>query len=271
MIISKFVDAYEKETGNVLPNSATKLDGLFNQIENNENLPPRGQQSVDAGFTAHTLVDPTENRVIYQYYQWIINQYLFSHPVRELTAKPIGTSFVSANLFKSNLPQPLTLNPWQTDELESISLMSKRAVIIENNGVFILLHKKHPDWPLINQSGNDFNPSYNKVLKYLSAQNIKMTYLGDLDSEGIRIADHLSGILDSSTSNELFEIQSPSQVVEWLVLFGKENSKRTKNVIIKDKLLKQELESITSFNKFVEQEQLISEYEKLIVEWLKKY
>lgn len=149
--------------------------------------------------------------------------------------------------------------------LENFNINSKKVIIIENNGVFIWLHQLHPDWPLINQSGNDFNKTYNEFLKMLKSKHIEMTYLGDLDSEGIRIADHLSSILQTN----LFSIQTPDRVFDWLIRYGTNDIERTNRIPITNKILLREMESINTLEKFVEQEQLISDYEQYIPEWLK--
>lgn len=264
--MSEYTDRYEQETGKRLPIGAEKLDPLFEKIAQDEPLPPKGQQAVDLGFTAHTLNDSKENPPIYRYYQWILKNIFYDKKIEELTSQLVGTSFVSANIFESNLPQPITLNPWQIERMTGIKLMSHQAIIVENNGVFIWLYHRHPHWPLINQSGNDFNESYNRLLKQLSNQGLEMTYLGDLDSEGIGIADRVSTLLNQN----LFEIQTPTRVADWLIRFGKDSDSRTKRMKITNQTLASELESIHLFKKFVEQEQLIDEYEILIEKWLKK-
>jgi len=266
--MSKYVEYYEKMTNKKAPNSASNLDRIFQEIEQGIELPPRGQQAVNVGFTAHTLIDSQENPLIFSYYRWIINNMLMDYPVKELSAKLIGTSFTSANVFKTDLPQPVTLNQWQIEQMDTVNLMTNKAVILENNGVFILLHKLHPDWPLINQAGNDFNAGNNRIMLAIKKQHVKLTYLGDLDSSGIKIADHLARFLGNP--KELFEIQSQDQVVDWLVRFGKKDVKRTREINIQTPLLADVLESIHTFGKFAEQEQLMDEYEILISKWLEK-
>lgn len=263
--MSKYLKAYQEKNEKILQPQVIKLDKLFDQIEKGSPLPPRGQQAVDLGFTAHTLNDPSENPEIYKYYHWVINYFFKDKPINELSSNLIGTSIVSANLIETNLPQPITLNPWQMKNLEKFNINSKKVIIIENNGVFIWLHQLHPDWPLINQSGNDFNKTYNEFLRMLKVKNIEMTYLGDLDSEGIRIADHLSSILQTN----LFSIQTPERVFDWLIRYGKNDIERTNRIPITNKILLREMESINTLEKFVEQEQLISDYEQCIPEWLK--
>lgn len=262
--MSYYTELYVAESGNELPKDAEKLDSLFEKISKGEKLPPRGQQAVNLGFTAHTLNDAKENPAIYNYYQWILNHEFQDKKINELTSKIIGMSFVSANIFQTNLPQPVTINPWQIDGIFEIPLSTKKAVIVENNGVFIWLHELHPDWPLINQSGNDFNDGYKKILKYLESKNLKITYLGDLDSEGIQIADRVSKLL----KQDIFSIQTPNRVFDWLVRFGKNNDSRTKIFSVQNEILKEEMQSIHILHKFVEQEQLIKEYDKLIEQWL---
>ena len=267
--LSRYIDEYETVTRKQAPKLANNLDGLFQKIESGIELPPRGQQAVDFGFTAHTLSDPTENPEIFNYYRWVTKNMLSEFPIRELSAQLIGTSFTTANIFHTDLPQPVTLNQWQIEKMQTINSMAKKAVILENNGVFIYLHELHPKWPLINQSGNDFNQANNQVMLMLKNQGVKMAYLGDLDSSGIQIADHLSRLLGNPV--ELFDIQTPNRVIDWLIRFGKENTKRTKQVSIKHPLLIEEMNSIHTLEKFVEQEQLIQDYEKLIKEWIQNH
>mgnify|MGYP003361682960 CR=1 FL=1 len=266
--MSKYVQAYEMNTGKKAPILASNLDELFSKIENDSELPPRGQQAVDAGFTAHTLSDSSENPAIFKYYRWIISNMLDDHPVKELSARLIGTSFTSANVFQTDLPQPVTLNQWQMERIQSIKLMTDKAIILENNGVFIFLHKLHPNWPLINQSGNDFNSANNQIMLELKKENLRMSYLGDIDSSGIQILDHLVNLLDGPDS--LLEIQTPEQVLDWLVRFGKKNIQRTKEIQVNNPTLVKEMSSIHTLSKFVEQEQLIDDYETLIEKWLSK-
>lgn len=264
--MSQYTETYESVTGKKTPVGAEKLDYIFNKIAKDEPLPPKGQQAVDIGFTAHTLNNNKENSPIYNYYQWILKNVFHDKKVNELTSQLVGTSFVSANIFETNLPQPVTLNPWQIDRMTGIKLMNQQAIIIENNGVFVWLYHRHPQWPLINQSGNDFNESYNRLLKQLSDQGLEMTYLGDLDSEGIGIADRVFSLLNQ----DLFAIQTPARVADWLIRFGKDSNSRTKRMKVTNQMLVRELESIHLFKKFVEQEQLIDEYETLIEKWLEK-
>lgn len=267
--MSRYIDEYESVTGKHAPKLASNLDDLFQRIENGAKLPPRGQQAVDAGFTAHTLSDSTENSEIFNYYRWVTKNMLTEFPIKELSAQLIGTSFTTANIFQTDLPQPVTLNQWQIEKMQTINSMTRKAIILENNGVFIYLHELHPKWPLINQSGNDFNQANNQIILMLKKQGVKMTYLGDLDSSGIQIVDHLSQLLGNPV--ELLDIQTPNQVIDWLVRFGKESVKRTKELKVKHPLLIEEMNSIHTFGKFVEQEQLIQEYEGFIREWLKRY
>lgn len=88
-----------------------------------------------------------------------------------------------------------------------------------------------------------------------------MTYLGDIDSSGIPNVDRLSQLLRNPV--ELLDIQTPNRVNDWLVRFDKESVKRTKELKVKNPLLIEEMDSIHTFGKFVEQEQLIQEYEEI--------
>ena len=263
-----YVKSYEAATGKAAPAEADKLAPLFQAIATGQLLPPRGQQAVDAGLTAHSLNDPRENRPVYQYYQWILKNCLVDQPPREIGAQLIGMAFTSANIFKTDLPQPLTLNPWQVPAMLDYPTKTQQAILIENNGVFIWLHYRHPDWPLINQAGNDFNDKYLLLLQQLVRHGLRLAYLGDLDSEGIRIIDRLYQAVPELVLADLLAIQTPQNVANWLVRFGKQSSKRTKRLAVQTPVLQTELESIITFKKFVEQEQLIAMYEQLIPRWL---
>jgi len=261
--------AYQRQTGKPVPAGAERLDPLFDKIAADQALPPRGQQAVDAGFTAHSLNDATEAPAIYAYYQWVLHNCLADHPVHELTSQLVGTGVVCANVFQTDLPQPLTLNPWQVEALADYPLATDRAVLIENNGVFIWLHHRHPTWPLIDQSGNDFNRSYKAILRRLTERGLRVTYLGDLDTAGIQIADRVVQMLPDQPVPTLFALQTPDQVLDWLVQFGRPDQQRARAATVQTPWLVEMLESIQTLHKFVEQEQLIAAYERLITDWLR--
>jgi len=266
---SQYHKRYVAETGKLVPKDADRLDRLFDRIAAGETLPPRGQQAVEAGLTAHSLNDAQENPAVYDYYQWVLANCFTGNQVHEVTAKLIGMAFICANVFETDLPQPLTLNPWQIAAMKDFPLRHHRVVIVENNGVFAWLLRLHPEWPLIDQSGNDFNSAYVTLMKNLVQRGVQFTYLGDLDSRGIQIADHL---LDELAIDpvEFTAIQTPANVLKWLTLKGKTDPQRTRSLTVKAPVFQQELDSLTLVKKFVEQEQLIAEYEALIATWLIK-
>ncbi|WP_125707371.1 DUF2399 domain-containing protein [Lacticaseibacillus porcinae] len=267
--MSKYQEAYEADTGHKVPESALGLSEIFEKIEAGEPLPPRGQQAVDAGLTAHTLNDATVAPVIFDYYQWVVTHYFKPGQLNELSAKLIGMAFTCANIFQTDLPQPLTLNPWQVDAMAEQALATGQAVVVENNGVFILLHQRHPEWPLINQGGNDFQPAYVTLMRRLTERGLRIAYLGDLDSTGIQIADRLLARMPRVHREDFLSLQTPEHVSWWISQVGKHNIKRSRRLKIEDPILKQELDTIVFSKKFVEQEQLIFEYEPLITAWLR--
>lgn len=268
--MSPYRKAYEASTGLIAPKEAEQLDDLFQRIVRGDRLPPRGQQAVDAGLTAHSLNDRRENPQLFDYYQWVLANVLTDCPVNELSAKLIGMAFTCMSIFKTDLPQPLTLNPWQIAAMQDYPLGTKQAVVIENNGVFVWLATLHPEWPLINQAGNDLNSAYIQLMQSLELRGVQLTYLGDLDSRGIQMADSLFRQLSQTSIETFTAIQSPANVSYWLTLKGKKDVKRTRRLEVKTPVLCEELDSIRLFGKFVEQEQLISNYERLIEEWLIK-
>lgn len=269
--MTDFLAAYQHATHRPAPLDANRLAPLFAQIAADHLLPPRGQQAVNAGFTAHTLSDAHENPPIYHYYQWVLANCLAEHPVHELSAQLVGNSFVCVNLFQTDLPQPLTLNPWQVSAMADFPLMTNCAVMIENNGVFAWLHHRHPNWPLIDQAGNDFNSTANRLLQRLVHRGVAVTYLGDLDSPGIQIAERVQRLIPQVPADELFALQLPQRVFAWLVQYGKPDTKRTKQQTVQTPLLQEALTSIHTLGKFVEQEQLIAAYEDLISAWLAQH
>ncbi|NLR10309.1 MULTISPECIES: DUF2399 domain-containing protein [Lactobacillaceae] len=260
--------AYERATGRAVPAVAVPLDNLFAKMATGDLLPPRGQQAVDAGLTAHSLNDPQENPAVYDYYHWVMTTYFAEAPVNELSAKLIGMAFTSLNIFQTDLPQPLTLNPWQATAMADYPLRTQRAVVIENNGVFIWLAHLHPDWPLINQGGNDFNAVYVTLIQHLETRGVQLTYLGDLDSKGIQMADHLFCQLRSTPIVTFSALQSPANVTKWLAVKGKRGTQRTRPLTVKTPVFQRELDAVNLAGRFVEQEQLISEYERLIDDWV---
>lgn len=264
--MSEYSEAYQQATGKTPPVQYAALDRLFDAMKRGERLPPRGQQAVDAGLVAHALVDDKADPEHYRYYQWVIKQYLHLPAVNEMSAKLIGMAFVSANVLATDLPQPLTLNPWQAEKMQDWPLAAERTVIIENNGVFIWLHHLHPDWPLIDQGGNDFQETYLSLLARLVTRGLTVTYLGDLDATGVRIADTLKQALPGTS--DFLAIQTPRWVLDQLSSWGKHDPARTRFQSVQDPDLKKEMISINRLGMFVEQEQLIGEYETRISSWL---
>ncbi|MFC6289796.1 DUF2399 domain-containing protein [Levilactobacillus angrenensis] len=266
--MTEYQQAYETATGKRAPHEAPQLAKLFDRITAGDVLPPRGQQAVDLGLTAHSLNDPQENPAVYDYYHWVLTNCFQPQQIKELTANLIGRVFTSANIFQTDLPQPITLSPWQVPAMMTFPLASNRAIIVENNGVFAWLHRLHPDWPLINQSGNDFNATYLTLIHSLEQRQVQLTYLGDLDSRGIQMADHLFSVLRETPIATFTAIQSPVNVVQWLTLKGKASRQRSRTLAIQNPIFQKELNSINLLGKFVEQEQLIATYEPLVTQWL---
>ncbi|WP_179394504.1 DUF2399 domain-containing protein [Lacticaseibacillus absianus] len=265
--MSELEAAYVAATGRQLPIHAAGLARWFDQMQTGELLPPRSVQAVQAGLIGHALSDPKADPPHYHYYTWVV-EHLRSQGVviHELSAQLIGMAFVSTGVLATDLPQPLTLNPWQVAAMGAWPLATKRAVIIENNGVFIWLHQLHPDWPLIAQGGNDFQPAYLNLLTALVTRGLSVTYLGDLDATGIRMADTLRQALP--TSREFLALQSPTRVMGWLSAYGKDDPRRTRRQAVQDPELRMEMNSIAFQGQFVEQEQLLDDYERLIRAWL---
>lgn len=267
-----YIEKFEEETGKHLGDDAKRLTPLFEEIRFGNILPPKGQQAVDCGFIAHTFNDPRENPLIYTYYHWVIENIFADTVIRELPAKIIGDEFICANIFETDWPQPLTVNKWQLDQVLTAKLMAKKAVVIENNGVFIWLLHRHPDWPLILQSGNNFNVVYRNVMKMLS-HKVKLSYLGDLDTEGIKIVDLLTTMIDEQgcESRALSALQNLGQVANWVAVYGVSNES-TKRIhydeTIMNPVWQEEANFLEINHQFVEQEQLIREYERIIPEWL---
>ena len=147
-------------------------------------------------------------------------------------------------------------------------LKNKQGVVIENNGVFALLHQEHPDWPLILQSGNDFNEVYVQLIQRLEARGMRYVYLGDLDSAGIQMADQFARLLKQTQAEEVAALQQPTDVRLWLADLGKIDARRTKQRKVVSPVYQAEMTTIALFWKFIEQEQLMGVYEVRITEWL---
>lgn len=270
--MTDYLKTYEKQTGIHLGLDARRLDPLFEKIAAKELLPPRGQQAVDCGFTAHTLNDPHENPAIYHYYNWVMKNIFVATQVHELPAKIIGDEIVCVNIFQTDWPQPLTVNRWQVEDVLALPLITGRVVVIENNGVFIWLHHLHPSWPLILQSGNDFNDVHKQVILALS-HKLALAYLGDLDTAGIQIVDTLTSLIkgNGGDASHLADLQSPAQVAGWVAGYGIPNGSRLRidsSSTIIDPTWQQEANFLEISGQFVEQEQLIGEYERVVEEWL---
>lgn len=267
--MSEYAKAYRDATHQPVPQHAEALARWFDAMRTGELLPPRSVQAVQAGLVAHALSDPKVDPAHYRYYYWVVAQLTAQGiTVNELSAQLIGMAFVSTGVLATDLPQPLTLNPWQVDAMLDWPLAAKRAVIVENNGVFIWLHHLHPDWPLIDQGGNDFQPAYLNLLTALVQRGLVVTYLGDLDATGIRMADTLRQNLPPCS--EFLAIQSYPQVLQWVSGVGKTDAKRTQAQVVQDGELRKEMDAIVFQRRFVEQEQLLGDYEKMIAAWLAK-
>ncbi|BAN74249.1 MULTISPECIES: DUF2399 domain-containing protein [Lacticaseibacillus] len=267
--MSRYSDAFESQTGQVAPEKAAQLDRVFDQIARGKALPPRGQQAVTLGLTAHTLNDPHEDPPLFAYYRWVMTHCFQYGQVNELTARLIGMAFTSANIFATDLPQPLTLNPWQLKPMLDFPLKNTQAVVIENNGVFALLHQEHPDWPLILQSGNDFNDVYVQLIQRLEDRGMCYAYLGDLDSKGVQMADQFARLLKQTAAKDVAALQTPKDVRIWLADMGKKDPHRTRKLKVVTPVYQAEMTTITLFGKFIEQEQLMGIYEERIGQWLK--
>lgn len=77
---------------------------------------------------------------------------------------------------------------------------------------------------------------------------------------GLQIADRVQGILPMVAAKNLFALQLPQQVFAWLVQYGKVAVKRTQNLSVATPLLQEEMASLHTVGRFVEQEQLIGPY-----------
>lgn len=149
-------------------------------------------------------------------------------------------------------------------------LKNKQAVVIENNGVFALLHQEHPNWPLILQSGNDFNDVYVRLIQRLEERGMRYAYLGDIDSAGIRMADRFASLLKQTPAEAVAALQTPRDVRLWLAELGKRNSVRSRALQVTSPVFQAEMVSVTMLGKFVEQEQLMPIYTQQIADWLKQ-
>lgn len=264
-----YLNAYAQATGHQAPLQASLLDPLFAAMKSGTALPPRAQQAVDVGLTAHTLNDQRENPALWAYYRWVMQHYFAGQTINELSARLIGLAFTSAGLFESDLPQPLSFNPWQAGAAGELPLLAKRAVVLENNGVFILLHRLHPTWPLVLQGGNDFNATYVKLIQRLAERGVEFTYLGDLDSKGIQMAEHFASLLPAAQEKKVLAIQNPERVIGWLTsTLAKSDTARSRRLKVTSPQFEAEMDSVVVTGKFVEQEQLLSDYERLIPAWL---
>ena len=74
--------------------------------------------------------------------------------------------------------------------------------------------------------------------------------------------------LKQTPVDQFMALQTPQRVVQWLSLYGKVGSGRTRSVKLRPQLFQEEANSIHVLGRFVEQEQLIEPYEQLIADWL---
>lgn len=264
-----YAAVYKAATGKtVAAATVSGLEPLFAKLAAGNTLPPRGQQAVSAGLPAHALYDRRVNPSAYDYYHWVLANYFPDAKQSETSAQLIGMAFTSANVFQTDLPQPLTLNPWQIPAMQDWSIITTQAVVVENNGVFIQLHQEHPDWPLINQGGNDFQAAYVQLLQKLTARGLRLTYLGDLDATGIRIADTLLQKLPDVNAADFLAVQTPANVVRWVQQYGRADAQRTAKQTVVNPQLRMQMGTVALSGRYVEQEALLGEYAALVSAWL---
>lgn len=83
------------------------------------------------------------------------------------------------------------------------------------------------------------------------------------------MADHLFGQLQVTPLATFAALQSPANVAKWLSVKGKSATQRTRSLAVQTAVFQQEMDAVNLAGKFVEQEQLITEYERLIGDWVK--
>lgn len=266
--VLNYVGDYERSTNRRAPERAASLAPLFARIRAGNLLPPRRQQAVDCGFSADTLLDHGDRPTVYNYYKWVLRFPLADTPMHELAAPDLGETMTSWNVFQSEMPQPLTLNAWQVADMTMVPLQTNRVVVLENNGVAVWLHHLHPEWPLLMQGGDNFNAAYIDAVRLLEKRGVQLAYLGDLDSEGLMLAATFAELLREQTPAEVLRLQTPIHVIRWVDAYGIDDKRRTGRISLADSTMQFEADTIHSRGQYVEQEQLIAEYERIIPEWL---
>lgn len=103
-------------------------------------------------------------------------------------------------------------------------------------------------------------------MRRLEARGVRLTYLGDLDSKGIQMADHLFGQLQVKPLRPCSH--RPTWPSGWPLRASRQRNGRGP-LAVQTAVFQQEMDAVNLVGKFVEQEQLITEYERLIGDWVK--
>lgn len=116
----------------------------------------------------------------------------------------------SQNVIDAFLEQPIvfTYQQAKTAQIANVS----HITIVENNNVFSSLKENFPDKAFIQGAGNP-NSAVQALIQRCDTLNIPMTYIGDIDFNGLKIAQTVQRIVKNSNILKFYE--SPIIRTQW--------------------------------------------------------
>lgn len=108
----------------------------------------------------------------------------------------------SQNVIDAFLEQPIVFT-YQQAKTAKIANVS-HITIVENNNVFSSLKENFPDKAFIQGAGNP-NSAVQALIERCDTLNIPMTYIGDIDFNGLKIAQTVQRIVKNSNVLKLYE------------------------------------------------------------------
>lgn len=180
------------------------------------------------------------------------------------------TSIVSFNWFNPIMANngPVIITPTDLDNINNVKNIPDEVIVIENDNLAYSL-APHTKKVLILGSGQKVaSPNHLLLLKWLSYNGSKISYIGDLDPVGLNITDNILSKLNIDESIFLKYYPEPQYFLKLLMTKGiKTQNKANKRFKLKNieskKLYKLGLMFQTdSFNHYIEQEQLLNDYIK---------
>lgn len=267
--MTEYQQRYTERTKQPAPKNASMLEPLFTKIQSVQPLATLMMETARCQLPAHTLIDDktASARALRAYYQNII-KFEFNDTVNFRQLNLITGTITTANIIQTNLPQPVTLNSQQTQSDFNHLIESDLATvyIIENANVFLELMLALPDISFICGNGNNSNQALIQLLQILENRLISLHYLGDLDTDGIQIAETLFQKLNKTDISTFLSIQTMANVNRCVINGKFHSKKRTRQNRFQLAAFQHQADRIHTSGIYVEQEELFDDYCRLIRE-----